>query len=398
MSHRCFTLIAAVLMLAFAAPVPRLAAQVLPERDACMPTTSAKARDANCVPCKTGAISTRDSFNRLVEKVRSREGIFADIDRRIDSASRDPEVLALLKGRSLARVLYGSDADFIAGGNASRCVPSDSEAERNRAVAFPCERIPRQGLGVLLTVGQSNISNTGAPAAGAKLYKPHNVFYNFNLFDGKCYIAQNPALGTGGDGENVAVRLGDELIDRKIYQNVLIAPVAIGGTYLEEWRARGGKYFEVMLSALAGLRDYDIEPTGVLWHQGEFNAFAFTTNGAEDGTQLTITTPIREAARLSYIRNYLEIVAGLRAADVSAPIFVATATRCGGGQDEIIRSAQMSIPTPTLGVYAGPDTDLIGPSMRYDGCHMSHAGTNQHATMWADRLSELRAIQTRQGR
>jgi hypothetical protein len=252
---------------------------------------------------------------------------------------------------------------------------------------------------VLLTAGQSNIANTGAPDGAAKtLYQPHNVFYNFNQFDGKCYVAQNPALGTSGDGENVAVRLGDELIDRKIYQNVLIAPIAISGTYLEEWRPRGGKYFEVVLSAVAELRELDLEPTGILWHQGEFNALAFTANTAEDATPLTITTPIREAARLSYIRNYLEIIAGLRAADVGAPIFVATATRCGGGQDEIIRSAQMSIPNPTLGLYAGPDTDLIGPSMRSDGCHMTHAGTNRHARMWADKLAELRAAQSRQSR
>jgi hypothetical protein len=71
---------------------------------------------------------------------------------------------------------------------------------------------------------------------------------------------------TLGDGENVAVRLDDDSIDRKIYKQVLIAPVAISGTYLEEWRPRGGKYFEVLLSAIAGLRDFNLETTAVLWH------------------------------------------------------------------------------------------------------------------------------------
>jgi hypothetical protein len=56
------------------------------------------------------------------------------------------------------------------------------------------------------------------------------------------------------------------LIDRKIYKHVLIAPVAISGTYLEEWHPRGGKYFEVLLSAIAGLRDFNLETTAVLWH------------------------------------------------------------------------------------------------------------------------------------
>jgi len=57
---------------------------------------------------------------------------------------------------------------------------------------------------------------------------------NFNRFDGKCYIASNPALGTLGDGENVVVRLGDDLIDCKICKHVLIAPVAISGPTSEE--------------------------------------------------------------------------------------------------------------------------------------------------------------------
>jgi len=389
MTPSFFSMTAVAALLAACVVTSPAPAQVLAERNACQPTTSAKSRDGNCMACRTGPISTRPSFIALVEQVRARSGSFDDIDRRIDTASSNPEVAKLLQGRNLARALYGSDGDFIAAGNASRCLLPDNDAVRAKATAIPCDQIPRDGLAVLLTAGQSNISNTGAPdQATRQLYQPHNVFYNFNRFDGKCYIARNPLLGTPGEGENVAVRLGDDLIDRNIYKNVLIAPVAIGGTYLEEWRARGGKYFEVLLSALAGLRDAQLEPTAILWHQGEYNAFAFTTNGAEDGTILNLTSSMKEAGRLSYLRNYLEIIAGLRAADVTAPIFVATATLCGTVPDEIIRSAQTSVPNPALEVHPGPDTDQIGLSLRSDRCHMSHAGTNQHAMMWADRLAE----------
>jgi len=362
-------------------------AQVFPERDACLPTTSARSRDANCARCPSGLLSVRPSFLALIDKVRNRDAVFDDIDRRIDSASASQEVNQLLKGRALARALYGSDADFIASGHASRCLPANDEAAVSAATPFPCENIPRQGLGVIVTAGQSNISNTGSPdRSTGRLYQPSHIFYNYNYLDGKCYIARNPLLGTAGAGENVAVRLGDELMTRKLYQNVLIAPVAIGGTYLEEWRPRGGKYFEILLLTIAGLRDVKLEPTAILWHQGEFNAFAFATGGAEDGTILNVTDAMREAGRLSYLRNYLEIVAGLRAADVTAPIFVAVATRCGGRPDDIIRSAQASVPGPSLGVFSGPDTDRIEARDRSDGCHMAHTGTQQHARMWADIL------------
>jgi len=271
-------------------------AQVFPERDACLPTTSARSRDANCARCPSGLLSVRPSFLALIDKVRNRDAVFDDIDRRIDSASASQEVNQLLKGRALARALYGSDADFIASGHASRCLPANDEAAVSAATPFPCENIPRHGLGVIVTAGQSNISNTGSPdRSTGRLYQPSHIFYNYNYLDGKCYIARNPLLGTAGAGENVAVRLGDELMTRKLYQNVLIAPVAIGGTYLEEWRPRGGKYFEILLLTIAGLRDVKLEPTAILWHQGEFNAFAFATGGAEDGTILNVTEsfPVR---------------------------------------------------------------------------------------------------------
>ncbi|NPU63613.1 hypothetical protein HL667_01220 [Bradyrhizobium sp. 83012] len=364
------------------------AAEVLPPRDVCQPTTAAKSRDGNCAACAVGPISTRPRFQALVAQVGARAAAFDDIDRRIDGASSDPEVQSLLKGRKLAQVLYGSDADFIAGGNASRCLLPDNEEARAAATPVPCNAIPRDGLVVLLTAGQSNISNAGAPDPSGQLYQPRHRFYNFDRFDGRCYLAHNPLLGTTGDGENVATRLGDELIDRGLAKTVVIAPAAIGGTYVEEWRARGGKYFEVLLSTLAGLRDAGLEPSAVLWHQGESNAFAFSTNGAEDGTQLQVTAKMKEAARLSYLRNDLEIIAGLRAADVTAPIFVATATLCGSMPDEIIRSAQAAVPNPALGVYPGPDTDRIGLPLRHDRCHMSRAGTELHAKMWADRLAD----------
>lgn len=374
-------------------PAPSSAAEVVPERDACQPATSAKSRDGNCVPCETGPISTNPSFRELAARVRARRAGFDDIDQRIDNASGDSEVRRLLRGRTLARALYGSDGDFIAGGNASRCLLRDNDGLQASAAPIPCEQIPRDGLMVLLTAGQSNISNTGAPGDDGKLYQPRHRFYNFNRFDGKCYVARNPLLGTPDEGENVAVRLGDELIDRGLAKTIVVAPVAIGGTYIEEWRARGGKYFEVLLSAVAGLRDARLEPTAVLWHQGEYNAFAFSTNGAEDGSILQMTPQLQEAGRLSYLRNTLEIVAGLRAADVTAPILIATTTLCGSVPDEIIRSAQAAAVSPTQGVFAGPDTDKIGLALRSDRCHMSAAGTAMHARMWADRLADYLTAQ-----
>src|SRR3954468_22149619 len=81
----------AVLALSGLAPSAPAVAQVMPERDACRPVTSAKSRDGNCVPCSTGRISTRPGFIDLVQKLRANPRVFDDVDRRIDGASSDPD-------------------------------------------------------------------------------------------------------------------------------------------------------------------------------------------------------------------------------------------------------------------------------------------------------------------
>jgi hypothetical protein len=41
-----------------------------------------------------------------------------------------------------------------------------------------------------------------------------------------------------------------------------------------------------------------------------------------------------------------------------------------------------------LGIFAGLDTDTIGLSHRYDGCHMAESGLIKHAELWVKALSE----------
>jgi hypothetical protein len=39
-----------------------------------------------------------------------------------------------------------------------------------------------------------------------------------------------------------------------------------------------------------------------------------------------------------------------------------------------------------LGIFAGPDTDTIGLSDRYDGCHMAESDLIRHAELWIKAL------------
>jgi hypothetical protein len=106
----------------------------------------------------------------------------------------------------------------------------------------------------------------------------------------------------------------------------------------------------------------------VLWHQGESNA------GVDANADL-------------YISCFLNIHGALRSYGVDAPIYVAQATICNSPPNETIRSAQRAVVDQGLGVFAGPDTDTIGVSHRYDGCHMAESGLIKHAELWVKALS-----------
>jgi len=102
----------------------------------------------------------------------------------------------------------------------------------NASTAPFSRRRPR--LGVLLTAGQSNAGNHGE-----ERLKPTADVYNLNIFDHGCYVAQDPLLGTTGDGGNLFTQLGQLLVERGVYDAVVLVPIAVGGSSVEDW-APGG--------------------------------------------------------------------------------------------------------------------------------------------------------------
>jgi hypothetical protein len=213
---------------------------------------------------------------------------------------------------------------------------------------------------VLLTAGQSNAANYGQlPIA------PRDGVFNFNWFDGRCYRARDPLLGPDGNGGSVWTRLGDLLVTRGQYDQVLIAPVAVGGSALRRW-IPGGDLHSRIVDAKLRLDDAGIRVTHVLWHQGERDS--------------SLDTPPDH-----YIAQFGAFVAGLRELGIDAPIYPAVATACGGPGRESIRSAQKALPERYPAVHAGPDTDALDRfEHRYDACHFSDAGLDAHARLWLD--------------
>jgi Carbohydrate esterase, sialic acid-specific acetylesterase len=213
---------------------------------------------------------------------------------------------------------------------------------------------------VFLIIGQSNAASHGETRFAAS-----RPVFNFNLFDGLCYPASDPLLGTTGDGGSPWCLLADALIAEGFASSILLCPFAVGGSTVAEW-APGGTYQHRLGYGLQRLRDAGFEPSHVLWHQGEADALYGTA--ADD-----------------YTNSFRSLVKSLREEGIKAPFYAATATYFAVPQgyaacQAVIRSAQQANINPENGILPGPDTDQIRD--RFDGCHMGTAGLREHAEMW----------------
>jgi len=226
--------------------------------------------------------------------------------------------------------------------------------------AMPCSVAGRTA--VIIVLGQSNSANHGLARTTSK----HSVD-NFNLYDGRCYHATDPLLGASGDGGNFATRLGDLLIEGGPFDHVIIAPIGMGGTRVDQW-AKEGMFNRRIAALIRRLYEAGLSPNFILWHQGE----------GESG--------VGDIGGRQYRKNLLEVVQTFRQFGIGAPFFVALATRCGGGHPNAknIRDGQRSTANGVLGIYLGPDTDELGSEYRDpEGCHFTEQGLAAHAELWA---------------
>ena len=222
-----------------------------------------------------------------------------------------------------------------------------------------CRSLAGPDTAVLLTLGQSNAANEAAldpiDAPGA---------YNFNAFDGRCYQAEDPLLGTTGVGSSVWTRVAAALVADGTFARVVVAPIAVGGSSVKRW-APGGDLDDRIAATLRSLEATGLPPTHVLWHQGETDV---RMPGAEYG---------------EHFRAMLEAA---RADGLDAPVFVAQASICKNqGSDELRRAQRELAQLP--GVHEGPNTDALDRfRWRRDLCHFSGPGLDAHARAWVDVL------------
>jgi hypothetical protein len=292
--------------------------------------------------------------------VRRYEKLMNKLNQAIDDRdSKNARIAQGLSGDVLRRLVA------VEGGALKQEQPliePDSAAQVYGRTEIHFSSIPQEGTAVLLIFGQSNASNEGEA-----LYDAKEEVYNWNVHDNRFYVAKDPLLGTTGVGGGFSTQLGDLLVSSGKFRRVVLANVAIGGTYIHDWTP-AGRYHGRIIAAIERLRTVNLSVTHVLCHQGEGDA-AIETDEA------------------SYQDRFMSIAQSMWLHGLAGPIYIATASlRDGSKINPEIRQAQRALVNNRT-IFAGPDTDTLGGDMRmHDGCHLNKNGVTAHAKLWLESL------------
>lgn len=229
-------------------------------------------------------------------------------------------------------------------------------------VKVPC---PQQGsrTAVFVIAGQSNAANF----AGQRYTSAHGAQI-LNFFNGDCFIAASPLLGTSESRGEYWTRMANILVSMGKFDTVVLAPIAIDASNIARW-ARGGDLNGLMLTALANVHRQGYRVTHVLWHQGEADLIMGTS-------------------RSQYEANFQSVVDTLRTSGLDAPIFVSITSKCSSVAPYMagnpIALAQAGLPDAGRGIVTGVNTDrLLDDSDRYDDCHFAGSGAEKVAAEWS---------------
>jgi hypothetical protein len=212
---------------------------------------------------------------------------------------------------------------------------------------------------VAIVFGQSNSANYGESRRRAK-----EGVYNF--YNGKLYRAEDPLLGATGNKGSVWTRLGEKIVEEKLYDGVIFISIGVASTPIARWTI-GGDLHSRIINAISDVMQSGLKVTHLLWHQGEADV---------------------KTSKKDYKMMFINMVYSIRSKGIEAPIYVSIATRCEGSILSEIQEAQSELVDISSGIYAGPNTDSLGFCYRYDGCHFSDEGLEQYAELWIEKLKE----------
>lgn len=217
-------------------------------------------------------------------------------------------------------------------------------------------------VGVFLTYGQSNSVSSGEPG-----YFVKNNVYQYS--SGTLFKYKDPVLsGSLGLGGSVWGLLGDKLIDKGLFNEVIFSNCGWGGRKISELNK--GHYFNFLVENYNSLIYRFGKVDGILFHQGE-------SDNNPNGTK-------------NYYKNFVDFLNKLKDLNINTPIYLSRVSYCGDKypKNEELISIQNKIVEDFENVKFGPNTDLLIEDMYRtpDKCHFSLLGFDKFSDMWVESI------------
>ena len=223
------------------------------------------------------------------------------------------------------------------------------------------ETDPLKNIGVYLTYGQSNSTNSGEYG-----YFVKNEVFQYLL--GKTFVYEDPSLGGTGIGGSVWGMVGDKLIENEVHDQVVFSNSGWGGKSIGE--LKDGHEFEFLITNYNGLIDKYGRVDGILFHQGE-------SNNSPEGVR-------------NYYNDFSEFISNLKERGVEIPVYLSRVSLCGKNPiNENLTDIQNKLIREIDIVREGPNTDLLSleSDRLNDYCHFSLQGNDKFSDMWVELLT-----------
>lgn len=226
-----------------------------------------------------------------------------------------------------------------------------------------CDDLANAKPTVFLAFGQSIAANFNETA-----YQPRGAVYSIDA--GRCFQARDPMRGAEGSMGSMWSRVGEE-VTPTLFPISAFLTIGVGGASITRWDV-GGDLHPRLTAAIDALVAQGFGLDYILWHQGS----------ADRG--MSASEYMNRFKNMIGSLSVRGVHAGLR--ETETRILVAVHTVCGSSPDNEIAAGQRGLVDEQEGFFAGANTDTLGAELRFDGCHLSEAGTKAAAGLWATAL------------
>ena len=233
--------------------------------------------------------------------------------------------------------------------------PKESYFSTSFKHIVPC---PKESINVAY-LGQSNHGNIIKREQNLDLSYENVFTYDWRL--GVCAKYKEPLAGADGRAGGFGHVSSDTIYFlKKNYDfsgNIIFLGFSKGGTRAQDWSS--GTFSNKVDFFLKKLKKDDIKIDYVFWHQGE--------------------SEIKDANRI-YYQNYINdiqlIFQKFLNGSKKTKIGMALVSVCNSERSEFLINSQRSIIQSNDRVFFTLNTDNLGSSYRYDGCHFNSLGAS----------------------